>query len=370
MVAEIAAPLIRSSSAGDDGVRREREARGRRARAGRAWRPSQCAEPHLCARPAGAPRCYCGAGCAEASSAANARVAENIAHYRTLRARSPRRNIITMTTDIAISHPRADDALRRGERVPRCRGGVRRGGGSAARAGDGARRTIDPDADSRVLRARPDGHRGRPSSTAAPAGSLIMVTLAVEEISKVDASAAIMVDVQNTLVNYPIARYGTEAQKRSICRASRRDTVGAYALSEAGSGSDAFGLADPRREARRQVDPQRAKALDHQRRRSRDLRRVRERESRRPATRASRRSSSSATSRDSPSARRRTSSASARRARRSCCSTAARCPAENVLGPVGQGYKIAIETLNEGRIGIGAQMIGVAQGALDARSRT
>src|SRR4029453_241742 len=74
-------------------------------------------------------------------------------------------------------------------------------------------------------------------------GSLAMVTIAVEEISKVDAAAAIMVDVQNTLVNYPIATYGTEAQKRKNLARLASGAVGAYALSEPGSGSAAFALA-------------------------------------------------------------------------------------------------------------------------------
>src|SRR5919204_5816357 len=74
-------------------------------------------------------------------------------------------------------------------------------------------------------------------------GSLLMVVLAVEEISRVDASAAILVDVQNTLVNYPIARYGSDAQRRRFLTRLTREAVGAYALSEPGSGSDAFGLA-------------------------------------------------------------------------------------------------------------------------------
>jgi alkylation response protein AidB-like acyl-CoA dehydrogenase len=73
-------------------------------------------------------------------------------------------------------------------------------------------------------------------------GTLFMVTLAVEEISKVDASAAIVCDVQNTLVNYPIGRYGTDAQKSKYLPMLTSSTVGAYALSESGSGSDAFGL--------------------------------------------------------------------------------------------------------------------------------
>ena len=74
-------------------------------------------------------------------------------------------------------------------------------------------------------------------------GTLTMVTIAVEEISKVDASAAIVCDVQNTLVNYPITRYGTDAQRAKYLTRLTADTIGAYALSEPGSGSDAFGLA-------------------------------------------------------------------------------------------------------------------------------
>ncbi|HTD82405.1 MAG TPA: acyl-CoA dehydrogenase family protein, partial [Gemmatimonadaceae bacterium] len=73
-------------------------------------------------------------------------------------------------------------------------------------------------------------------------GSLFMVTLAVEEISKVDAAAAIVCDVQNTLVNYPIVRYGSDTQKAKYLPQLTSEVVGAYALSESGSGSDAFGL--------------------------------------------------------------------------------------------------------------------------------
>ena len=82
-----------------------------------------------------------------------------------------------------------------------------------------------------------------PETFGGSGGSLFMIALAVEEISKVDASAAILVDVQNTLVNYPIGRYGSDAQKAQYLPRLTSGTVGAYALSEAGSGSDAFGLA-------------------------------------------------------------------------------------------------------------------------------
>ena len=81
-----------------------------------------------------------------------------------------------------------------------------------------------------------------PESYGGASGSLLMVTLAVEAISRVDASASIMVDVQNTLVNYPILRYGTDDQRSRYLSRLTTDTVGAYALSETGSGSDAFGM--------------------------------------------------------------------------------------------------------------------------------
>ena len=82
-----------------------------------------------------------------------------------------------------------------------------------------------------------------PEQYGGAAGSLFMVALAVEEVSKSDAAAAILIDVQNTLVNYPIARYGSEALKAKYLPRLTTDTIGAYALSEPGSGSDAFALA-------------------------------------------------------------------------------------------------------------------------------
>src|SRR5688500_12944945 len=82
-----------------------------------------------------------------------------------------------------------------------------------------------------------------PETFGGAGGSLMTVALAVEEISKVDASSAILVDVQNTLVNYPINRYGSDYIKSTYLPRLTAGTVGAYALSEPGSGSDAFGLA-------------------------------------------------------------------------------------------------------------------------------
>ena len=74
-------------------------------------------------------------------------------------------------------------------------------------------------------------------------GRFFEAILAVEELSRVDASAGVIVDVQNTLVNYPITRYGNDDQRTKYLSQLTASVVGAYALSEPGSGSDAFGMA-------------------------------------------------------------------------------------------------------------------------------
>jgi butyryl-CoA dehydrogenase len=196
-------------------------------------------------------------------------------------------------------------------------------------------------------------------------GSLTMVTLAVEEISKVDAAAAIMVDVQNTLVNFPIAKYGTEAQKQKYLSRLTSDTIGAYALSEPGSGSDAFGMST---RAERQGD----KWILTGRKLW--------------ITNGAEAEIFVVFANANPSAGYKGITAfiveknfpgfgvgkkEDKLGIRASSTTelildGCEVPDANVLGPVGQGYKVAIETLNEGRIGIGAQMIGVAQGALGA----
>jgi alkylation response protein AidB-like acyl-CoA dehydrogenase len=196
-------------------------------------------------------------------------------------------------------------------------------------------------------------------------GSLMMVTIAVEELSRVDASAAILCDVQNTLVNYPITRYGNETQKAKYLTQLTGGTVGSYALSEASSGSDAFAL-ETRAELKGDryilngrklwitngaeagiyvvfatVDPSAGyKGITAF---------IIERGF--PGFSVGKKE-------DKLGIR---ASSTVELILDNC-----EVPVENVLGPVGQGYKIAIETLNEGRIGIGAQMIGVARGALDA----
>src|SRR5271157_4981954 len=79
-------------------------------------------------------------------------------------------------------------------------------------------------------------------------GSFFLAILAIEEFSRVDASAGVVIDVQNTLVNNALQKWGTEGQKQKFLTCLVRDTLGAYALSEANSGSDAFGLATRARE--------------------------------------------------------------------------------------------------------------------------
>ena len=196
-------------------------------------------------------------------------------------------------------------------------------------------------------------------------GSLTMVTLAVEEISKVDAAAAIMVDVQNTLVNFPISKYGTEPQKTKYLTRLTSDTIGAYALSEPGSGSDAFGLAT-RAEKKGDSWTLTGRKLW--------------------ITNGAEAEIFIVFANANPAAGYKGITAfivekgfpgfsvgkkEDKLGIRASSTTelildGCEVPDANVLGPVGQGYKVAIETLNEGRIGIGAQMIGVAQGALGA----
>lgn len=195
-------------------------------------------------------------------------------------------------------------------------------------------------------------------------GTMTMVTLAVEAISRTDASAAILMDVQNTLVNAPLARYGTDAQKERYLTRLARDTVGAYALSEPGAGSDAFGLAT--RAERRGVDwvltgrklwiTNGAEAGVYVIFANAD-----------PAA-GYRGITAFIVERDTPGfAVGKKEDKLGIRASSTTELILDGCvvPEANVLGPLGQGYKIAIETLNGGRIGIGAQMIGVARGALD-----
>jgi len=194
-------------------------------------------------------------------------------------------------------------------------------------------------------------------------GSFFQAILAVEELSRVDASVGVFVDVQNTLVNNALIRWGNPEQKQKYLTQLASEKVGAYALSEAGSGSDAFAMQT------RAVDRGDHFVLNG---RKHWITNGKEAEifivfananpeagyrgitafivekgfagfsvgkkENKLGIRAS--STTEIMFEDCP------------------------VPKENVLGEVGKGYKTSIETLNEGRIGIGAQMIGIGAGAL------
>src|SRR3982075_3968068 len=192
--------------------------------------------------------------------------------------------------------------------------------------------------------------------------------LAVEEISRVDASAGVIVDVQNTLVNNALVRWTTEEQKRRYLPRMTSDTVGAYALSEASSGSDAFAM-----QTRAQL-----KGSEYVLN-GRKLWITNSKEAGvfilfatvDPAAGYKGITAFLIEKDFSGFTVGKKEDKLGIRASSTCELILEDCrvPKENVLGEVGKGYKIAIETLNEGRIGIGAQMLGVARGAWECAAK-
>jgi alkylation response protein AidB-like acyl-CoA dehydrogenase len=196
-------------------------------------------------------------------------------------------------------------------------------------------------------------------------GSFFQAILAVEELSRVDASVGVLVDVQNTLVNNALIRWGNADQKKKYLAQLASEKVGAYALSEAASGSDAFAMQT------RAVDNG-----DHFVVNGQKLWITNGKEAEIFVLFAN----------ANPEAGYRGITAfivekgfagftvgkkENKLGIRASSTTEliledCRVPKENVLGEVGKGYKTSIETLNEGRIGIGAQMIGIARGALES----
>jgi butyryl-CoA dehydrogenase/short/branched chain acyl-CoA dehydrogenase len=186
--------------------------------------------------------------------------------------------------------------------------------------------------------------------------------LAVEELSRVDASSGVIVDVQNTLVNNALLRWANDEQKKRYLPKMASNTVGAYALSEAGSGSDAFALQT--RATLKDSDY----VLN-----GRKLWITNSKEAGLFVLFATldlaagyKGITAFLVEKDFPgfTVGKKEDKLGIRAS--STCELIledCRVPRENVLGEPGKGYKIAIETLNEGRIGIGAQMIGVARGA-------
>jgi butyryl-CoA dehydrogenase/short/branched chain acyl-CoA dehydrogenase len=207
-----------------------------------------------------------------------------------------------------------------------------------------------------------------PDSLGGAGATFFMSILAVEELARVDASLAVLVDVQNTLVNNAILRWGNDDQKSRYFPKLATEWVGAYALSEAGSGSDAFALSCRAHDRGSHfeltgrklwitnaaeadlfvvlatVDP----ALGYKGITAFLVERTS------PGFEVGKKEDKLGI-----------------RASSTCelIFEGCRVAKENVLGEVGKGYKIAIETLNEGRIGIGAQMVGVAEGSFECGLR-
>ena len=204
-----------------------------------------------------------------------------------------------------------------------------------------------------------------PEAYGGAGGRFFHSVLAVEELSRVDPSVGVLVDVQNTLVINAMLRWATEDLKQRFLPKLAADRVGAYALSEAGSGSDAFALTTRARDEGDQFVLSGRKLW---------------------ITNASEASVFVVFATLDPSAGYRGITAFVVerdtagftvgkkedklgiRASSTCelLFDDCRVPRANLLGDPGKGYKVAIETLNEGRIGIGAQMVGLARGALDA----
>jgi len=192
--------------------------------------------------------------------------------------------------------------------------------------------------------------------------TFFMSVLVVEELARVDASVAVLVDVQNTLFNNALLRWGTESQRARYFPKLSSKWVGAYALSEAGSGSDAFALAC------RAVDKG-----DHYELTGQKLWITNAHEAELFIVIANADPSKGYKGITAFLVEKGTPGFTVGkkedklgiRASSTCELIFEDCKVskDNVLGEVGKGYKIAIETLNEGRIGIAAQMVGVAQGA-------
>ena len=201
-----------------------------------------------------------------------------------------------------------------------------------------------------------------PEAYGGSGGSFFMSVLAIEEFSRVDASAGVVIDVQNTLVSNAILQWGRDEQKREFLPRLAHDTVGAYALSEAGSGSDAFAL-----------ETRAEESGDHYVLNGRKLWITNAKEAGVFIVFATvnrelgyKGITAFVVDRSIPgfTVGRKEDKLGIRAS--STCELLledCRVPKQNVLGEVGKGYKVAIEILNEGRIGIAAQMVGVAQGA-------
>jgi alkylation response protein AidB-like acyl-CoA dehydrogenase len=202
-----------------------------------------------------------------------------------------------------------------------------------------------------------------PENYGGSGSTFFMAILAVEELSRVDAAASIIVDVQNTLVNNTILRWGTEDLKRTYLPRLCEKSIGAYALSEAASGSDAFGM-ETRAVKRGDGFVLNGRKLWITNAAEADVFIV---FANLDPSKGYHGIGAFIIERDTPGfAVGKREDKMGIRASSTCELILDDCfvPGNRVLGDLGKGYKVALETLNEGRIGIGAQMIGIAQGAL------
>ncbi len=193
-------------------------------------------------------------------------------------------------------------------------------------------------------------------------GRFFEAILAVEELSRVDASAGVIVDVQNTLVNNALLRWGSDEQKKRYLPRMASDLCGAYALSEASSGSDAFAL-QTKAELKGSDYVLNGRKLWITNSKEAGLFVV---FATVDAAAGYKGITAFIVEKDFPGFTvGKKEDKLGIRASSTCELILEDCkvPKSNVLGEAGKGYKIAIETLNEGRIGIGAQMLGVARGA-------
>ena len=198
--------------------------------------------------------------------------------------------------------------------------------------------------------------------------SFFTAIIGVEELSRVDPSVGVLMDVQNTLVNNALIRWGSPEQKKKYLTRLASDTVGAYALSEAGSGSDAFAMQT------KAVDQGDHYVLNGQKLWITNgveaeifvvFANAKPEEGYKGITAfiVEKGFEGFAVGKKENKLGIRASSTT------EIIFDNCRVPKENLLGEFGKGYKVSIETLNEGRIGIGAQMIGLARGALEAALR-
>jgi alkylation response protein AidB-like acyl-CoA dehydrogenase len=196
-------------------------------------------------------------------------------------------------------------------------------------------------------------------------GSFFQAILAIQALARVDPSVSVFVDVQNTLVANALLRWGSEMQKTKYCAQMARHLVGSYCLTEVNSGSDAFALTTKARDGGSFYELNGKKIFITNAKEAGFFlvfANINETLGYKGITAflVDKKMEGVSLGKKENKLGIRASSTCEVLLHNVCV------PCENILGQPGQGYKIAIETLNEGRIGIAAQMLGLAEGALEA----